>query len=134
MYSIFTDEVSVSGIWQLVTDINYRNHIDSDTEYSSLNGNFSVGKGMDIKNRIFPQPGIVVFESDEYQKSIVYLWELPLCDFFISYFYKEAGNGVKITATLTIQGILSPFWYLMYGRAIAKNFSRDIKFMIDKAK
>lgn len=134
IYSLFTDEVSVDEIWQLVTDVGNWNQWDFNIEYSSMEGNFSVGKGIDIKSRLFPQSGIVVFDSDEYQKSIVYLLVFPLSDFFISHYYKEGGNGVNITITLSMQGILSPFWYLIYGRSIARNFPEDIKIMIDETK
>ncbi|EJL68714.1 SRPBCC family protein [Chryseobacterium populi] len=134
LYSMFTDEVSVDEIWQLVTDVDHWNQWDFNIEYSSMEGNFSVGKSIAIKSRLFPQSGIAVFDSDECQKSIVYLLVFPLSDFFISYFYKEVENGVKITVTLAIQGILSPFWYLIYGRNIAKNFPEDIKIMIDETK
>ncbi|AJW64947.1 hypothetical protein VO54_03518 [Elizabethkingia miricola] len=131
-YSSFSNKVSLDEMWQLIIEIGKWDQWDFSIEYSSRHADFSAGNGIHMKNRIFPQSGMVVFNRDNFRKRMVYLLVFPLSNLFISYYYVKLEDGAEIIATLSMHGILSPFWYLIYGRAIAKNFPEDIKIMIDE--
>ncbi|MGI9579927.1 hypothetical protein ACR1PO_01825 [Chryseobacterium sp. RRHN12] len=132
VYSSFSNKITFDQMWQLIIEIGKWDQWDFNIEYSSKNGSFSSGNGIHLKNRILPQSGMVIFNRDDLGKRIVYLLVFPLNNLFISYYHVQLEDGVDIIVTLSMHGILSPFWYLIYGRAIAKNFPEDIKMMIDE--
>ncbi|WP_213279810.1 hypothetical protein [Chryseobacterium indologenes] len=136
VYSSFSNKISLDDMWQLIMEIGKWDHWDFNIEYSSKDGCFSSGNGINMKNRskILPQSGMVVFNKDDMGKKMVYLLVFPLSNLFISYYHVKLEDDVEIIVTLSMHGILSPFWYLIYGRAIAKNFPEDIKMLIDETK
>lgn len=132
-YSVLTREVTREQIWKLTTDINHWKDWDDTVEYSNLLREFKEGEFFILKPKGGPKVKIKIVEVIPFQK-FTDLTSFPLAKMYGEHFYEETENGLKITVTMTVKGLLSKLWIKLVAHDIVKSLPEDIANQIKNAK
>ncbi|MCL1665884.1 SRPBCC family protein [Elizabethkingia ursingii] len=132
-YSIITKEVTKEQIWKLTTDINNWKNWDNSVEDSKLLGDFKVGSLFILKPKGGPKVKIKLVEIEP-NKKFTDLTEFPLAKMYGEHLYEETRDGLKITVTMTVKGLLSFVWVRLVAKDIVNNLVDDIANQIKNAK
>ncbi len=132
-YSVLTKEVTKEQIWKLITDIDGWKEWDDTVEYSNILGEFKEGESFILKPKGGPKVRIKIIEIIPFQK-FTDLTLFPLTKMYGEHFYEETENGLKITVTMTVTGLLSGLWIKLVARDIVKSLPEDIANQIKNAK
>jgi hypothetical protein len=132
-YSVVTTEVTKEQIWKLTTDINNWKKWDDTVEYSELLGELKVGNYFILKPKGGPKVKIKLLEI-VVNKKFTDLTTFPLAKMYGEHMYEETTNGLKITITMTVKGILSFLWVRLVAKGIVDHLPVDIANQIENAK
>ncbi|WP_291286199.1 SRPBCC family protein [Flavobacterium sp.] len=132
-YSITTTEVTKEQIWKLTTDINNWKKWDGTVEDSQLLGEFKIGNYFLLKPKGGPKIKIKLIEIVEYKK-FTDLTTFPLAKMYGEHTYEDTEDGLKISVTMTVKGILSFLWVKLVAKGIVKHLPTDIENQIESAK
>ena len=132
-YSVITKEVTKEQIWKLTTDIDNWKNWDNTVEDSKLLGDFKVGSFFMLKPKGGPKVKIKLIEIEPYKK-FTDLTKFPLAKMYGEHFYEETKDGLKITVTMTVKGLLSFIWVKLVAKDIVDNLAEDVANQIKNAK
>jgi hypothetical protein len=124
-YSIVTKEVTKEQMWKLFADVNNWHKWDTEIEYAKINGKFEKGNTFELKPKGGPKVKIELVETIENQKFID-LTRFPLAKMFGEHTFEETPDGLKITATMTVKGVLSFLWVKLVAKNIAEGMPTEI--------
>lgn len=132
-YSQTTTEISREKIWQLMSDVNQWKTWDESIDDASLDGEFKTGSQFMLKPKGGPKVRIRLTDvrPDGYFKDQT---SFPLAKMHGEHWYEETPEGLKITTTMTMTGLLARLWYKMVMKDIAANLASDINTQISAAK
>lgn len=131
-HSIVTKEVTKEQIWKLISNINKWNLWDDTVEYSELLGTFEAENYFILKPKGGPKVKIKLIEVIENQK-FVDMTSFPLAKMYGEHLYEETKEGLKITVTMSVKGILSFLWIKLVAQGIVDNLHEDILTQIKAA-
>lgn len=131
-HSVVTKEVTKEQIWKLTTGINNWKNWDDTVEYSELLGEFKVGNYFILKPKGGPKVKIKLLEIIEHKK-FTDLTIFPLAKMYGEHTYEETSEGLKITVTMTVKGILSFLWVSLVAKGIVDHLPADIANQIENA-
>lgn len=131
-YSVITKEVTKEQIWKLTTDIDNWKNWDSSVEDSKLLGDFKVGNFFMLKPKGGPKVKIKLIEIEPYKK-FTDLTKFPFAKMYGEHLYEETKDGLKITVTMTVEGILGFIWVKLVAKDIVDNLADDISNQIKNA-
>ncbi len=131
-FSTTTKKVSKEQLWKLMSHINDWKKWDNTVEYSELQGDFKTGSTFILKPKEGPKVKIKLIEvkPNNYFKDCTIF---PLAKMFGEHWYEETSDGVKITVTMTIKGILSFLWYKIVMKELVEHLPEDVKNQIQAA-
>lgn len=132
-YSAITAEITKEQIWKLTTDINNWKNWDDSVEYSALLGEFKVGNYFILKPKDGPKVKIKLLEIIE-NKKFTDLTTFPLAKMYGEHIYEETTEGLKITITMTVKGVLSFLWVRLVAKGIVDYLPTDVANQIANAK
>lgn len=132
-YSVFTKEVTKEQLWKMTTDINHWKDWDDTVEYSNLLGAFKEGSFFILKPKGGPKVKIKLIEVIPFLK-FTDLTSFPLAKMYGEHIYEETEDGLKITITMTVKGLLSKLWIKLVANDIVKHLPADIANQIKNAK
>ncbi|PKF73831.1 SRPBCC family protein [Chryseobacterium sp. PMSZPI] len=132
-YSVTTKEVTKEQIWKLTTDIDHWKNWDETVEDSKLLGEFKVGEYFMLKPKGGPKVKIKLVEIIPFKK-FTDQTSFPLAKMYGEHFYEETEDGLKITVTMTMKGLLSKIWIKLVANDIVKSLPEDIINQIKNAK
>lgn len=132
-YSVLTQEVTKEQIWKLTTHIDHWQDWDDTVEYSNLLGEFKEGSFFILKPKGGPKVKIKLVEVIPFQK-FTDLTSFPFAKMYGEHTYEETENGLKITITMTVTGLLSRLWIKLVAQDIVENLPKDIANQIKNAK
>ncbi len=132
-YSIVTNEVTKEQLWKLTTDIDNWKNWDDTVEYSKLLGGFAVGQYFMLKPKGGPTVKIKLIEIETFKKFID-LTTFPFATMYGEHLYEETAQGLKITITMTVRGLLSKLWVKLVAKDIVDHLPQDIANQIAHAK
>ncbi|PIE00869.1 MAG: polyketide cyclase/dehydrase and lipid transport [Acidobacteria bacterium] len=113
-------------IWKLWSDVDNWNSWDTQTEYSSLNGDFEVGTELIIKPAGGPKSKCKLIEVSP-KKSFTVLGSLPLTKMYFIHELEKKGSETSITHSVEMKGPLT----FMFSRIIGKNMEEELKEAMD---
>jgi hypothetical protein len=131
-YSILTKEISKEQIWQLTTDIDNWKNWDDTVEDSKLLGSFKVGNSFMLKPKGGPKVNIKLIEIEQYHK-FVDLTVFPLAKMRGEHLYEETNDGLRITVTMSVNGLLTFLWVKLVAQGIVDNLAKDVANQIKHA-
>ncbi|MBP2616269.1 SRPBCC family protein [Chryseobacterium jejuense] len=132
-YSVHTKEVTREQIWKLATDVDRWKDWDETVEYSTLLGEFKEGESFILKPKGGPKVKIKLIEIIPLQK-FTDLTSFPLAKMYGEHIYEETENGLRITITMTVTGLLSKLWIKLVANDIVQHLPEDIANQIKNAK
>jgi hypothetical protein len=131
-YSIVTKEVTKEQMWKLFSDVNNWCSWDTGIEFAKLEGKFEKGNHFMFQPKGGPKLKIEIIEALENQKFTDFT-KFPLAKMFGQHTFEETPNGLRITTTMKVQGILSFLWIKLVAQKIVDALPTDINIQIKAA-
>ena len=132
-FTLTTTEVSQDQIWKVISNVNQWSTWDEGVEFAELQGKFESNSSFLLRPKGGPKIKIQLVEVKDkaYFKDMT---TFPLAKMYGEHWYEETPQGLKITVTMTITGILSALWYQIVMKDIVANLEKDQKTLIEAAK
>lgn len=131
-HSVITNEATKEQMWKLFTDVNNWHVWNNEIEFAKLEGKFEAGNHYLIQpknGRIVKVELIKVVEN----RQCLELGEFPLAKMYYEHIIEETPDGLKITSTITMTGLLSFLWVQLVVRKIASTMASHVQEQIKVA-
>jgi hypothetical protein len=124
-HSIITKEVTKEQIWKLFSDVNNWHTWDQGIEYAKLDGAFETGNTILLRPKGGPEVKINLLQLVPNQ---LYLdvTRFPLAKMYGEHIFEETPEGLKITITMSVKGILSFLWVKLVAQKIVDDLPTDM--------
>jgi hypothetical protein len=132
-YSIVTNEVTKEQIWSLFANVNNWPTWDNGIEFAKLEGKFEKGNYFTLRPKGGPNVKIKLLETVE-NKMFLDVTSFPLAKMYDHHVFEETPQGLKITNTITVNGILGFLWRKLVAQKIVDNLPTDMQQQIQSAK
>ena len=131
-YSVITKDVTKEQMWMLFADVNNWNTWDEGIEFAKLNGSFEKGNHFTLKPKGGPKVKVELLETVP-NKSFLDVTKFPLAKMYDNHTFEETPNGLKITNTISVKGVLSFLWIRLVAQNIVNALPLDVKKQIETA-
>lgn len=131
-YSVTTKDVTKEQMWNLFADVNKWPLWDEGVEFTELKGNFEKGNSFILKPKGGPKTKVTLLET-VVNKSYIDVTAFPLAKMYGSHVFEETPDGLKITITMSVKGILAFLWVKIVAQDIVKGLPEDVKKQIETA-
>lgn len=131
-HSITTKLVSKEQIWALISNVNNWHTWDDTVEHAELLGDFKVGTYFKLKPKGGPNVKIKLIEVNAPFK-FVDQTNFPLAKMNGEHTYEDTPEGLKITVTMKVEGLLSFLWVKLVAQDIVNHLPDDINNQIQAA-
>ena len=131
-YSITTKKVAAEQMWRLFADVNNWHTWDKGTEYAKLEGKFEAGNFFFLKPKGGPKVKVKLIEVIK-NKRFTDVTSFPgakMCDYHL---FEQTKQGLKITNTISVDGLLSFVWVKIVAQNIVSNLPKDVATQIETA-
>ena len=132
-FTLTTTEVSKEQIWKVISNVNQWSTWDAGVEFAELQGKFESNSSFLLHPKGGPKINIQLVEVKDktYFKDMT---SFPFAKMYGEHWYEETAQGLKITVTMTITGVLSALWYQIVMKNIVAGLEKDQKALIEEAK
>lgn len=131
-YSIVTKEVTKEQMWKLFADVNNWHTWDEGIEFAKMEGKFEKGNHFLLKPKGGPKLNIELIETIENVK-FVDLTKFPLAKMYGEHLFEETPQGLKITTTMKVEGLLAFLWIKLVAKGIVDGLPNEIQMQIKTA-
>ncbi|MBL7814350.1 MAG: SRPBCC family protein [Saprospiraceae bacterium] len=132
-HSIVTNEVTKEQMWKLFADVNNWHTWDKGVELAQIVGKFEKGNHFIFQPKGGPKLKLAIVEADE-NKNFTDLTKFPLARMYGEHTFEETANGLKITTTMKVEGILGFIWRKIVAQKIVDALPEDMQQQINSAK
>ena len=131
-HSIVSKDVTKEQMWKLFSEINNWHTWDKSIEFAELNGEFEQGNYFMFQPKGGPKMKIKLFETIK-NKKFVDLTQFPLAKMYGEHTFEETEEGLKITTTMKVSGVLSFLWIKLVAQKIVDHLPNDMQVQIKTA-
>jgi hypothetical protein len=131
-YSLVTKEVTKEQMWKLFADVNNWYAWDKGVEFAKLEGKFEKGNYFMFQPKGGPKLKIGIVEAVENQK-FTDLTKFPLAKMYGEHTFEDTSNGLKLTTTMKVKGLLGFIWVKIVAQKIVDGLPSDIQDQIKAA-
>jgi hypothetical protein len=131
-HSIVTNEVTKQQMWNLFADVNNWHTWDTGIEFAKLEGKFEKGNHFMFQPKGGPKLKIGIVEAVE-NKNFTDFTKFPLAKMYGEHTFEDTSNGLKITTTMKVEGLLGFLWVKIVAQKIADALPADMKEQIKAA-
>ncbi len=131
-YSIVTKEVTKEQLWKLFADVNNWHTWDNGIEFAKLEGKFEKGNHFMFQPKGGPKLKIGILEAVE-NRQFTDLTKFPLAKMYGDHTFEDTPNGLKITTTMKVEGILGFLWVKIVAQKIVDGLPTDMQDQIKAA-
>jgi Polyketide cyclase / dehydrase and lipid transport len=131
-HSIVTKEVTKEQMWKLFADVNNWHTWDNGIEFAKLEGKFEKGNHFTLRPKGGPNVKVELLETIE-NNSFLDVTKFPLAKMYDNHTFEETKDGLKITNTITVNGILGFLWIKIVAQKIVDALPTDMKEQIKAA-
>lgn len=131
-YTTTTNRVSASQMWRLLADVNNWHQWDESIEYAQLVGTFNPGSHFFMKIKKGPKVKIELIETQN-ERLFTDLTRFPLARMTGEHRFEETKDGLKITTTMRVTGILGFLWSKIVAQGIVDSLPNDTARQIEFA-
>lgn len=131
-YSMVTREVTREQVWKLVSNVNQWHTWDDTVEYAKMDEPFEKGNYFTLKPKGGPKVRIQLIETIE-NRRFTDLTLFPLAKMYGDHTYEDTPEGVKITITMKVEGLLGFLWRKIVAEGIADGLPSDIEKQVKAA-
>jgi len=132
-YSVVTKDVTKEQMWKLLADVNNWHTWDAGVEFAHLEGKFEKGNHFTFQPKGGPKLKIGILEAVE-NKNFTDLTNFPLAKMYGEHLLEETPEGLKITRTMKVQGVLGFLWRKLVAQKIVDDLPEDMQQQINTAK
>lgn len=132
-HSIVTREITKEQIWRLFSDVNNWPAWDKGVQFAKLEGKFEKGNHFLFQPKGGPKLKIGIIEATE-NKSFTDFTKFPLASMFGEHNFEETPEGLKLTTTMKVEGLLGFFWRKIVAQKIVDALPADMQQQINTAK
>ena len=125
-HSIVTKEVTKEQMWKLFADVNNWHTWDKGIEFAKLDGKFEKGNHFLLRPKGGPNVKVELLETIE-NKKFLDVTKFPLAKMYDNHLFEETSNGLKITNTVTMKGLLGFIWVKIVAQKIADALPTDMQ-------
>ncbi len=124
-HSIVTKEITSNQIWKLFSDVNNWHTWDEGIEYARIEGKFEAGNYFTLRPKGGPDVKVKLLKTE---KNVGFLdvTSFPLAKMYDEHVFEETSDGLKITNTITVKGLLSFLWVKIVAEKIALSLPQDM--------
>ena len=131
-YTTTTKKVSAAQMWRLFADVNHWHEWDEAIEYAALEGDFRSGNHFMMKVKNGPKVKIPLIATEE-NRSFTDLTRFPLARMTGEHRFEETREGLKITTTMRVTGLLGFLWRKIVAQGIVDSLPAETERQIDFA-
>ncbi len=131
-HSIVTKEVTKEQMWKLFSDVNNWHTWDKGCEFAKIEGPFQKGNHFTLRPKGGPTVSIELLEVVE-NISFTDVTRFPLARMYDTHQFEETANELKITHTITVEGILGFLWVKIVAQKLADALPLDMQEQIKAA-
>jgi hypothetical protein len=131
-HSIVTKEVTKEQMWKLFADVNNWHTWDEGIEFAKLEGKFEKGNFFTLRPKGGPSVKVELLETFE-NKSFLDVTKFPLAKMFDNHTFEETPQGLKITNTISVTGVLGFLWRKIVAEKIVDSLPNDMQTQIKSA-
>ena len=131
-YSTTTKSVSAAQMWRLFADVNNWHHWDTQIEYAQMTGEFVQGNYFFIQVKKGPKVKIELIETEKDRK-FVDLTKFPGARMTGEHRFEESKEGLKITTTMRVTGMLGFLWRKIVAQEIVNSLPEETLRQIEAA-
>ena len=131
-HSIVTKEVSKEQMWRLFADVNNWHKWDKGIEFVKMEGNFEKGNYFTLRPKGGPNVKVELLETVENHRFLD-VTNFPLAKMYDLHTFKDSVDGLKVTNTITVKGILGFLWVKIVAQKIADALPTDMQEQINAA-
>lgn len=131
-HSIVTKEVTKEQMWKLFADVNNWHTWDEGIEFAKMEGEFEKGNFFTLRPKGGPNVKVELLETVE-NKSFLDVTKFPLAKMFDNHTFEETPQGLKITNTISVTGVLGFLWRKIVAQKIVDSLPNDMQTHIKAA-
>ena len=131
-YSTLTKEATKEQMWQLFADVNNWHNWDDGIEYAKMEGKFEQGNYFLLKPKGGPKVKIQLIETIENKRFVDYT-KFPLAKMYGEHDLEETPEGLKITTTMKVKGLLAFLWIKIVAQNIIDSLPKEMEQQIKTA-
>jgi len=131
-HTIVTKEVTKEQMWKLFANVNDWHTWDQGIEFAKLEGKFEKGNSFLLRPKGGPNVKVTLLETVK-DKSFLDVTSFPLAKMYDEHIFEEMVEGLKITNTITVKGLLGFLWIKIIAQKIADALPADMQEQIKAA-
>ncbi len=131
-HSIVTKAVTKEQLWILLSDVNNWHTWDEDIEFAKMEGAFEKGNHFLLKPKGGPKVNIELIEVNKPNK-FVDMTQFPLARMYGEHTFEDTADGLKLTTTMKVEGILGFLWRKLVAQGIVDALPTEMKNQIKLA-
>lgn len=132
-YSVVTKDVTGQQMWKLFADVNHWHTWDTGIEFARMEGRFEKGNFFTLRPKGGPNVKIELLETIE-NEMFLDVTRFPLAKMYDQHTFERTPDGLRITNTITVTGLLGFFWRKVVAQKIVDNLPADVQQQIRAAK
>jgi len=125
-HTLITKEATKEQMWKLFADVNNWHTWDDGIEYAKLEGKFEKGNHFLLKPKKGPKIKIELYETIPNRK-FVDLTHFPLAKMYGEHTFEDTPEGLKLTVTMTVSGLLGFLWKKIVAQDIVNNLPEEMQ-------
>jgi len=131
-HTVVTKEVTKEQMWKLFANVNDWHTWDQGIEFAKLEGKFEKGNSFILRPKGGPNVKVTLLETVK-DKSFLDVTSFPLAKMYDEHIFEEMVEGLKITNTITVKGLLGFLWIKIIAQKIADALPADMQEQIKAA-
>lgn len=124
-YTVVTKEATKEQLWKLFADVNNWHKWDEGIESAKMEGKFEKGNHFLLKPKNGPKVKIELIETVE-NKKFVDFTKFPLAKMYGEHIFEETPNGLRITTTMRVEGLLAFLWIKLVAQDIVNGLPTEM--------
>lgn len=116
-HSITTKDSTAEQLWKLFSNVNQWHIWDTGIEYAKMDGTFEKGSRFILKPKGGPKVKIELMEATP-NRSFTDFTKFPLAKMYGTHLFEETSEGLKMTTTMKVEGLLSFLWVKLVAQGI----------------
>ena len=124
-FSITTKDATKEQMWKLFSHVNNWHIWDEGIEYAKMEGKFEKGNTFELKPKGGPKVKIKLLETIENTKFVDFT-NFPFAKMYGEHTFEDTPQGLKITTTMSVEGILGFLWRKIVAQNIVDNLPTEM--------
>jgi len=124
-HSIVTKDATKEQMWKLFTDVNNWHKWDTEIDYAKMDGPFEKGNHFILKPKGGPKVKIELIETTP-NRSFTDLTRFPLAKMTGEHRFEDTPEGLRITTTMKVEGILAFLWVKIVAQNIVDGLPAEM--------